>query len=734
MGNKKKNKNVVKKLHKHLSNSILAIIRAQPDREFNYRAISTVLGIKDKFTQDVVKELLLDLEQKNEVVRVDVGKFKLTVAEGVVEGRVDMASSGNAYLVSNEEKEDIYLTVKNLNGAFHGDTVSVRIIARKKNGRAEGEVLEVLKRARESFVGVLEVSENFAFLIPDDKKMLLDIFIPLNQLKGGKDGQKAQAKIVEWPKGSKNPVGIIEKVFGDRGNNETEMNAILAEYGFPEKFPNEIEAEASRISFNISKQELARRKDFRKVTTFTIDPEDAKDFDDALSLRKLKNGNWEVGVHIADVTHYIHENSMLEKEAAQRATSVYLVDRVIPMLPEVLSNGVCSLRPNEDKLTFSAVFELTDNAEIVNEWFGKTIIHSNKRFTYEDVQKMIEGAEGELKDEILILHKLAQILRKERFQNGALKVEQTEIKFKIDQKGRPYDVYFKESKEANWLIEEFMLLANKKVSTLVSKMKNKDGSYKPFVYRVHDQPDKEKLKELARFVSNFGYKINLETPKTISQSINKMLTDLKGKAEESMITQLTIRSMAKAVYQTDNIGHYGLSFDYYTHFTSPIRRYPDMMVHRLLFRYLENKEDQGPDRGKLEQYCKHSSEMEKRAAEAERASIRYKMAEYLSERIGEQFEGVITGVTEWGIYVEIKANKCEGMVRLKDMTDDFYYFDEKKYCIIGRRKGKTFRLGDDVEILVNKVDLATRQIDFLMVDMESDESVQKPIRVTRKKS
>lgn len=714
MGRKKgKGKNKQLKVQQRIAKGILGALKSQGKKLLNYKQISAILQADDEFDRQLIQETLKMLTEQGELEEPQPGKYRIPFYEKYIEGIVDMSASGNAYIINEVYEEDVYVVANNLKSAMHGDRVKVFVYARKKGQKLKGEVVEILQRARTEFVGTLEVSEKFAFLIPDNEKQTKDIFIPLKDLKGGKNNDKAVVRIVEWPDGKLNPVGEVIRVLGRKGEHETEIHAILAEYGLPYKFPKEVEAEAEKISFDIPNEEIARRRDMRDAVTFTIDPFDAKDFDDALSVTILPGGRFEIGVHIADVSYYVPEGSLLDKEAYKRATSVYLVDRVVPMLPEKLSNGVCSLRPHQDKLCFSVVFEMNHRANIHHTWIGRTIIHSDRRFTYEEAQQIIETGKGDYKEQILLLHKLATILRKKRFENGALRVEQTEVKFKLDEKGRPVDVFFKESKEANWLIEEFMLLTNKYVAEYVGLKDHPQKTIKTFVYRVHDQPNHDKLAELKRFVANFGYKLDLNNPKTIAASINKMLTKVKGKPEEDLIENLTIRSMAKAMYSTENIGHYGLAFDYYTHFTSPIRRYPDLMVHRLLQRYMDG--GTSVKKNEYENKCRHSSDMEKRAADAERASIKYKQVEYLNERIGLQFEGVITGVTEWGIYVEILENKCEGMIRLRDMENDYYYFDEKNYQIRGSRTGRIYRLGDKVTIRVKNTDMENRTIDFEMI-------------------
>ncbi|ACU03842.1 MULTISPECIES: ribonuclease R [Pedobacter] len=679
----------------------------------NYKQVSAKLNLTDADSRETISEILKEQARKGVFSEPEKGKFRLKDLKTFITGKVDMTADGAAFIIPDDEFEkDVFVSARKLHNALHGDKVKVYIYAKKSGRKNEGEVVEIIERSKTDFIGVIRISERYAFVNVDDRKMLHDIFVPLNDLNGAKNGQKVQVSITEWPEGVKNPIGKIINILGEQGENNTEMNAILAQYGFPLSFPAEVELEANAIPEQVSAAEIKGRKDFRNTTTFTIDPADAKDFDDAISFKTLENGNYEIGVHIADVSHYVKPNSSLDKEAYARATSVYLVDRVIPMLPERLSNGVCSLRPNEDKLCFAAVFELDEKANLVNEWFGRTVIHSDRRFSYEEAQEVIENKAGDYAAEILKLNELAYILRDKKFKNGAISFESTEVKFKLDETGKPIGVYVKERKDAHKLIEDFMLLANKKVAEFIAK-KGKGKQKYTFVYRSHDSPNLENLGNFALFAARFGYKINMKSDKEIAKSLNYLMEDVEGKKEQNVLTQLAIRSMAKAIYTTKKTSHYGLAFDHYTHFTSPIRRYPDVMVHRLLAAYLNNEKSANEE--EYEIAASHSSAMEKRAADAERASIKYKQAEYLEENVGNIFAGIISGVTEWGMYVELTENKCEGMIRLRDITDDFYVLDEKNYCIVGQRKQKKYQLGDEVQVKVKKVDLAKRQIDFTLI-------------------
>ena len=699
---------------KKLKNSIITILYGDPGKTVNYKQISTWLGIKDMETRKLVNAVLQELHDDGYLEQIVRGKYKLKAKSGTVVGIVDLQSQGFAYVNSDEVERPILISSRNLNHAMAGDKVSVRLFAARKKHDLEGEIIEIIERAKTVFVGTVQTSRNFAFLIPAGK-VGFDIFIPLEKLNGAKNGQKAIAEIVEWPPNARSPFGQIKEVLGDAGNNDTEMHAILAEFELPHKFPENVDRAAEKIPLEIPEDEIKKRRDMREVTTFTIDPQDAKDFDDALSLRKLKNGNWEVGVHIADVTHYVTPNTIIEDEAQSRATSVYLVDRVVPMLPERLSNGVCSLRPNEDKLCFSAIFELNENADLVKEWFGKTVIHSNRRFAYEEAQQVIETGEGDLASEILTLNQLANNLRDKRFKDGSIAFERVEIKFEIDEKGKPVSVYFKEAKDSNKLIEEFMLLANKRVAEFVGK-KGENKTPKTFVYRIHDKPDPDKLSTFNTFIQRFGYGIQLTTSRAISSSLNNLLNNVKGKKEQNLVETLAIRTMAKAAYSTRNIGHYGLSFEYYSHFTSPIRRYPDMMVHRLLEKYLAG--GRSANEQKYEELCKHSSDMETRAANAERASIKYKQVEFMQDHIGQIYPGVISGVTDWGIFVELE-NKIEGMIPIRELDDDFYIFDEKNYSLVGRHSHKTYQLGDELKVKIWRTNLEKKQLDFQLVSKEN---------------
>lgn len=719
MTKKNKKKNKAKNTFIH---AVLEVFGDHPFKSFNYKQISHILGISDKVSRNLVISAIEYLVEEKKVQQVKRGKFQIHLKNSApmlkknryLTGTVDMKSTGKAYIIPDGGGEDIYVAANHTARALNGDKVKVYLFPKRRDRKLEGQVMEIIERNKTAFVGKVQIFERFAFLVPDATDMPVDLFIPIESV--GKDvenGMKAIGEIVDWPEQMKNPIGRIVKVLGWPGDNNVEMEAILADHELAYDFPNAVEKEAERIPFEIPQEEIEKRRDFREIFTTTIDPYDAKDFDDALSLRVLPNGNYEVGVHIADVTHYVRPGTALDSEAYERATSVYLVDRVIPMLPEKLSNGVCSLRPHEDKLAFSAVFELDEDAKVLTKWFGRTVIHSDRRFTYEEAQEIIETEQGDFAKEILTLNKLATKLREQRFAKGSINFHSQEVKFKLDEKGKPIDTYVKEQKEANLLIEDFMLLANKKVAEYVGRPAGKK-EIKTFVYRIHDEPNPEKLTNFVSFLSRLGYSMKVNDRKSLIKSYNKLFDDVKGKGEQNMVETIAVRTMAKAAYSTENIGHYGLSFSYYSHFTSPIRRYPDVMVHRLLQDYLDKKPS--ASKNHYEEMCKHCSEQEKKAAEAERDSIKYKQAEYLSDKIGQVFEATISGVSKWGIWTEIEGNKCEGMIRMRDLEGDFYYLDEENYRVIGQNHGEVYALGDRVLIKVHAIDLQKKQMDFKMVE------------------
>lgn len=695
-------------------NSIINFFNSNAGESFNYKQIAARLGLKKVAEKQIIINALFDLKEDGYIVETARGKYKSNRRGIFMEGQFERRSNGKNFFIPDDGSANIFIAERNSAHAMNGDRVKIQMLAQRKNRDPEGEVMEILVRKQTQFVGTLNVQKHFAFLEMDSKILANDIFIPRDKLKGGKSGDKAVVEIIEWPEKAKNPVGKVLDILGVAGENNSEMCAILAEYGLPYKYPERVEAAADKIAEEITKEEIARREDFRQILTFTIDPRDAKDFDDALSIRQLKNGNWEVGVHIADVTHYVKEGDIIDKEGENRATSVYLVDRTVPMLPERLSNGLCSLRPNEEKLCYATIFELDDNANIKKHRIVRTVIKSDRRFTYEEAQDIIETGTGDFKDEVLKLNDLAKKLRTKRFDNGAIAFDRHEMKFEIDEKGKPLSVYFKYAKDSNKLIEEFMLLANRTVAEFVGKVpKNKKA--KTFVYRIHDLPNNEKMENLADFIKRFGYKIKVDGTKTaVSKSINHLLEEVNGKPEENLISTIAIRAMAKAIYSTVNIGHYGLAFDYYTHFTSPIRRYPDMMVHRLLTRYLDG--GRSVSNQLYESKCEHCSDMEQLAASAERASIKYKQVEFMSDKLGQIFDAVISGITEWGLYAEINENKCEGMIPIRELDDDFYEFDEKNYCLRGHRNKREYRLGDPIKIKVARANLERKQLDFALIE------------------
>ena len=712
---KKKEKKAGKRMKKkELSKAVLDFFHAKQDEVISLKYIFSELKLTTHPLKMLCMDILSDLLADDYITEVDKNKYKLNNHGIEMTGTFQRKSNGKNSFIPEGGGDPIFVAERNSAHAMNNDKVRIAFYAKRRGCEAEGEVIEILQRANDTFVGTLEVEKSYAFLVTENRTLANDIFIPKDKLKGGKTGDKAVVKVTEWPDKAKNPIGQVLDILGKAGDNTTEMHAILAEFGLPYVYPQSVEKAADKIPAEISAEEIARREDFRKVTTFTIDPKDAKDFDDALSIRPLKDGLWEVGVHIADVTHYVKEGSIIDKEAEKRATSVYLVDRTIPMLPERLCNFICSLRPNEEKLAFSAIFDITEKGEVRDSRIVHTVIESDRRFTYEEAQQIIETKEGDFKDEILMLDTIAKALREKRFTAGAINFDRYEVKFEIDEKGKPISVYFKESKDANKLVEEFMLLANRTVAEKIGKAP-KGKKPKVLPYRIHDLPDPEKLDNLAQFIARFGYRLRTSGTKTdVSKSINHLLDDIQGKKEENLIETVSIRAMQKARYSTHNIGHYGLAFDYYTHFTSPIRRFPDMMVHRLVTRYMDG--GRSVSETKYEDLCDHSSNMEQIAANAERASIKYKQVEFMSERLGQTYDGVISGVTEWGLYVELNENKCEGLIPIRDLDDDYYEFDEKNYCLRGRRKNRIYSLGDAITVKVARANLEKKQLDFALVE------------------
>ncbi len=734
----KKNKIFKKKgrIVKDLTKNIFKILNEDATQSYNYKQIASKMGISDTDGKTQVLKKLAELTATKKIKENDRGKFKVNIDRKYYIGTLDVISNGNAYFISDDFEDDIFIPSINLNTGLHKDTVKAYTYNKGGSKKIEADVVEVLERAKTEFVGVLQLNKNFGFVIADDNKMYADFFISQNKINGAEDGDKVVVTLIDWPSNSKNPFGKITQVLGKPGDHNTEMHSILVEYGLPYEFSKEVEEEAENLQIEITKEEIAKRRDMRSDLTFTIDPKDAKDFDDALSFTKLENGNYEIGIHIADVSHYLQEKTRLDDEAYERATSVYLVDRVVPMLPEMLSNGVCSLRPNEEKLTFSAVFEINEKTQVVQQWFGRTVTYSDQRFAYEEAQSIIENCTlsdvkeytmpvdisiinkeykvtKEIVEATLKLDELAKKMRKKRTIAGAISFDRVEVKFNLDEEANPVGVFFKESKDANKLIEEFMLLANRKVAEFIGQEKGKP-SKKTFIYRVHDEPNIDKLTILQGIVSKFGYSLNTDTKESISKSLNKLLSDVHGKAESNMVETLAIRTMSKAEYTTQNIGHYGLAFNYYSHFTSPIRRYSDVMTHRLLQYYLDG--GNSPKAEIYEEKCKHSSQMEELASKAERDSIKYMQVKYMQDHKDMEFEGVISGVTEWGIYVEIKENKCEGMVRIRDIKSDYYIFDEKQYAIVGQSTKKTHQLGGDVVVKVKKTDLERKHLDFTLIE------------------
>ena len=712
---KKKEKKAGKRMKKsEMSERLISLFHTKPNETFSLKQLSSSLNLTTHPLKMLCADIITEMIEDDFLQEVEKGHYKLNDHGLIMTGVFQRKSNGKNSFIPDDGGETIFIAERNSAHAMNNDKVKIALFAKRKNRNPEGEVIEILERANDTFVGTLKVEKFYAFLLTENRTLANDIFIPKDKLKGGKNGDKAVVKIVEWPEEAKNPIGQVIDILGKAGENTTEMHAILAEFGLPYVYPKNVETAAEKIPAEISEADYAEREDFRNVTTFTIDPKDAKDFDDALSIRLIKPGLWEVGVHIADVTHYVKEGGVIDKEAEKRATSVYLVDRTIPMLPERLCNFICSLRPNEEKLAFSVIFDITEKGEVKDSRIVHTVINSDRRFTYEEAQQIIETKAGDFKEEVLMLDTIAKALREKRFAAGAINFDRYEVKFEIDEKGKPISVYFKESKDANKLVEEFMLLANRTVAEKVGRVpKNKKPKVLP--YRIHDLPDPEKLENLSQFIARFGYKVRTSGTKTdISKSINHLLDDIHGKKEENLIETVSIRAMQKARYSTHNIGHYGLAFDYYTHFTSPIRRFPDMMVHRLVTKYMDG--GRSVSETKYEDLCDHSSNMEQIAANAERASIKYKQVEFMSERLGQIYDGVISGVTEWGLYVELNENKCEGMVPIRDLDDDYYEFDEKNYCLRGRRKNKIYSLGDAITIRVARANLEKKQLDFALIE------------------
>ena len=720
MATKSRKESAPKIKKKDLERLILNFLEKENKQSFNYKQVAFAINATHPSNRMDVINILDALAAAEMIQEVGIGKYKAISNRGTENvGEFVRRSNGRNGVMIDDEL--ILVAERNSKHALNGDKVRVEISANRKGQEPEARVIEILEPKEQVFIGTLNVEKNYASLVTDSKFLAADIIIPRSKLKGGKTGDKAIARITQWREEEMNPKGEVVDILGKKGENNAEMHAILAEFGLPYQYPANVEKAANEIDAGITPQEIAKREDFRGVTTFTIDPRDAKDFDDALSIRKMKNGHWEVGVHIADVTHYVTPTSIIEKEARERATSVYLVDRTIPMLPEHLSNGICSLRPNEEKLTYSAIFEMDDKANVIKSRIGRTVIKSDRRFTYEEAQDIIETGKGDFCEEILTLDKLAKELRHRRYENGALEFDRAEVRFEIDKDGKPVSVFFKESKDANKLIEEFMLLANITVAESIGKVP-KGKKAKTFVYRVHDNPDPEKITNFAQIAARFGFKVKTEgSPKDVNKGINRLLKDVKGRGEENMLSILAIRSMAKAVYTTENVGHYGLAVPYYTHFTSPIRRYPDMMVHRLLTRYAEG--GRSTEKTKLEEQCRHSSDMEQLAANAERASIRYKQVEFMQDKLGEVYEGVISAVTEWGFYVELDENKCEGLVPVRDLADDYYDYDEKNFCLTGRKYHNKYTLGDIVRVQVARADLDKKQLDFALVVDEGNPNI-----------
>ncbi|SHG82303.1 ribonuclease R [Winogradskyella jejuensis] len=738
---KKSNKDI-----SNLTNTILSILKKERNKSFNYKQIGAILGVNDASSRNQIIKTLAKLTARQEIEQVDRGKYKAIITAEYYTGILDLSAKGNGYVISDDFEDDVFIASNNINKALDGDEVEFYAYKRRKRGKLEGEITNILKRARTEYVGTIQIQDkkNFAFVVADSTKMYKDIFVPINKINKAEDGDKVLVSLEDWPEKADSPYGKVLQVLGKPGEHSTEIHSILAEYGLPHEFPHEVEEYANNLDISITEDEIKKRRDMRKDLTFTIDPKDAKDFDDALSFKVLENGDYEIGIHIADVSHYVKPETVLDDEAYERATSIYLVDRVVPMLPERLSNGACSLRPHEEKYTFSAVFKINNKAEIKDQWFGRTVTYSDARFAYEEAQAIIENnptvtlsaveasqlnttiptevsltgkeynTDSQIAEAVLVLDRLAKKMRAKRMREGAISFDKVEVKFNLDEEANPVGVFFKTSRDANKLIEEFMLLANRKVSEFIGKQNPK----KTFVYRVHDEPDEAKLAQLQTVVSRFGHKLNFKDKNSVASSLNNLLKDVVGKKEQNLVDTLTIRTMSKAEYTTHNIGHYGLAFDYYSHFTSPIRRYPDVMAHRLLQHYLDGGKSANEE--VYEEKCKHSSNMEYLATKAERDSIKYMQIRFMQDHQDEEFVGVISGVTDWGIYVEIISNKCEGMVSVRDMKDDHYYFDQDQYAMVGKKTDTIYQLGDEVVVKVKNTDLVKKHLDFFMVGKPED--------------